>query len=183
MEHLVRVMANHWWVPLLRGIAAILFGLLALVWPGLTVYVLLVAFGVYAVIDGVMAIIISFRRRSFDENWWAWLVEGLLSLIIGVMAMAWPKTAALALIIWMAAWAIVAGVFRIVEAIRLRREIDGEWMLILSGLLSVLWGALMIYLPAAGLLSIAWLIGSFAIAIGVTMIVLAFRLRRIKNDG
>lgn len=183
MEHLVRVMANHWWVPLLRGIAAILFGLLALVWPGLTVYVLLVAFGVYAVIDGVMAIIISFRRQSFDENWWAWLVEGLLSLIIGVMALAWPKTAALALIIWMAAWAIVAGVFRIVEAIRLRREIDGEWMLILSGLLSVLWGALMIYLPAAGLLGIAWLIGSFAIAIGVTMIVLAFRLRRIKNDG
>ncbi|TWI34452.1 HdeD family acid-resistance protein [Paracoccus sulfuroxidans] len=181
MENLVRVMAENWWVPLLRGIAAILFGLLALIWPGLTVYVLLVAFGVYAIIDGVMAIVIAFRRRSSDDNWWAWLIEGLLSIVIGVMALFWPEATALALIIWMAAWAIVAGVFRIVAAIRLRREIEGEWMLVLSGLLSILWGGLMLYLPAAGLLSIAWLIGVFAIAIGLTMVSLAFRLRGIKN--
>ncbi|MDS9466513.1 DUF308 domain-containing protein [Paracoccus sp. MBLB3053] len=181
MDEMIRVMAANWWVLLLRGIAAILFGLLALIWPGLTVYVLLIFFGAFAIFDGILALFTAFQRRKTDERWWAWALDGGLSIAIGVMALFWTEATALAFIIWMAIWGVIAGVFRIVAAIRLRNEIEGEWALGLSGLLLVLWGVLMAMLPAAGLLSLAWLIGTFAILIGVTLIVLAFRLRKIKD--
>ncbi|MBT0779745.1 DUF308 domain-containing protein [Paracoccus sp. pheM1] len=180
MENLIRVMADHWWVPLLRGIAAILFGLMALIWPGLTVYALLLVFGAYAIFDGVMAIVMAFRRRPADDRWWAWALDGALSVAIGLMALFWPEATALAFIIWMAAWGVVAGIFRIIAAIRLRHEIDGEWALGLSGLLLVVWGVLLALVPAAGLLGIAWLIGLFALLIGGAMIVLALRLKGLK---
>ena len=181
MDNLVRVMADNWWVALLRGIAAILFGLMALIWPGLTVYALLIVFGAYAVFDGVMAIIVGFQRKSDDDSWWSWALDGFLSIVIGLMALFWPEATALALIIWMAVWAVVVGVFRIIAAFRLRAEIEGEWALGLSGLLMVIWGVLMALIPAAGLLSIAWLIGIFALLIGIVMIVLAFRLRGMRD--
>lgn len=181
MDKLVRVMADNWWVPLLRGIAAVLFGLMALIWPGLTVYALLIVFGAYAIFDGIMSIIIGFQRKSEDDRWWSWALDGFLSIVIGLMALFWPEATALAFVIWMAAWAVVAGIFRIIAAIRLRAEIEGEWALGLSGLLMVIWGVLMAMIPAAGLLSIAWLIGLFALLIGVVMIVLAFHLRGIRN--
>lgn len=181
MESPLRVMADHWWVPLIRGIAAIIFGLMALVWPGLTVFVLLVVFGCYAIFDGVMSIILGFWRRSSDERWWAWVLDGVLSILIGLMALFWPKAMALAFVIWMAAWGVVTGVLRIVAAARLRHEIEGEWALALSGVLLVIWGVLMALVPKAGLLSIAWLIGTFALLIGVAMIALAFRLKGAKG--
>lgn len=180
MDNLVRVMADNWWVALLRGIAAILFGLMALIWPGLTVYALLIVFGAYAVFDGVMAIIVGFQRKSDDDSWWSWALDGFLSIVIGLMALFWPEATALAFVIWMAAWAVVAGIFRIIAAIRLRKEIEGEWALGLSGLLMVIWGVLMALIPAAGLLSLAWLIGVFALLIGV-MVVLSFRLRGMRD--
>lgn len=180
MENLIRVMADHWWVPLLRGIAAILFGLMALIWPGLTVYALLLVFGAYAIFDGVMAMVIGLRRRPADDRWWAWALDGVLSIAIGLMALFWPEATALAFVIWMAAWGVVAGIFRIIAAIRLRDEIEGEWALGLSGLLLVVWGVLLALVPAAGLLGIAWLIGLFALLIGGAMIVLALRLKGLK---
>ena len=181
MDNLVRVMADNWWVALLRGIAAILFGLMALIWPGLTVYALLIVFGAYAVCDGVMAIIVGFQRKSDDDSWWSWALDGFLSIVIGLMALFWPEATALAFVIWMAAWAVVAGIFRIIAAIRLRKEIEGEWALGLSGLLMVIWGVLMALIPAAGLLSLAWLIGVFALLIGGVMVVLSFRLRGMRD--
>ena len=181
MENLVRVMADNWWVLLLRGIAAVIFGLLALFWPGLTVYLLLIVFGAYAIFDGIMAVIVAFQRKSEDDGWWAWALDGALSIIIGLMALFWPEATALALIIWMAIWAVVGGIFRIIAAFRLRAEIEGEWALGFSGLLMVIWGVLMALIPAAGLLSIAWLIGIFALLIGIVMIVLAFRLRGMRD--
>ena len=181
MDNLVRVMADNWWVALLRGIAAILFGLMALIWPGLTVYALLIVFGAYAVFDGVMAIIVGFQRKSDDDSWWSWALDGFLSIVIGLMALFWPEATALAFVIWMAAWAVVAGIFRIIAAIRLRKEIEGEWALGLSGLLMVIWGVLMALIPAAGLLSLAWLIGVFALLIGGVMVVLSFRLRGMRD--
>ena len=181
MENLVRVMADNWWVLLLRGIAAVIFGLLALFWPGLTVYLLLIVFGAYAIFDGVLSIILAFQRKSEDDGWWSWGLDGVLSIIIGLMALFWPEATALAFVIWMAVWAIVAGVFRIIAAFRLRKEIEGEWALGLSGLLLVIWGVLMAMVPAAGLLSIAWLIGLFALLIGIVMIALAFRLRGMRD--
>lgn len=181
MENLVRVMADNWWVPLLRGIAAVAFGLMALIWPGLTVYALLLVFGAYAIFDGIMSIMLGFQRKSGDDRWWSWALDGALSIIIGLMALFWPEATALAFVIWMAAWAVVAGIFRIIAAIRLRKEIEGEWALGLSGLLMVIWGVLMALIPAAGLLSLAWLIGVFALLIGGVMVVLSFRLRGMRD--
>lgn len=181
MDNLIRVMARNWWVPLVRGIAAILFGLMALIWPGLTVYALLVVFGAYAVFDGIMAIVVGFQRKSDDDHWWSWALDGFLAIVIGLMALFWPAATALAFIIWMAVWAVLAGVLRIIAAIRLRKEITGEWALALSGLLLIVWGGLMAMIPAAGLLSIAWLIGLFALLIGAVMVVLALRLRGMRE--
>ncbi|MDT1060557.1 HdeD family acid-resistance protein [Paracoccus sp. CPCC 101403] len=180
MDDLVRMMAANWWMVLLRGIAAVLFGIIALAWPGLTVYVLLLTFGAYAVFDGILALVTGYQRRKTDERWWAWGLEGLLSIAIGLMALFWTEATALAFIIWMAIWGVIAGVFRIVAAIRLRHEIDGEWALVLSGVLLVMWGLLMAMLPAAGLLSIAWLLGIFAVLIGITLIALSLRLRKLN---
>ncbi|CAM3081128.1 Uncharacterized membrane protein HdeD, DUF308 family [Paracoccus aminovorans] len=181
MDNLVRTMSDNWWVLLLRGIAAVAFGLIALAMPGLTLLVLLITFGVYAVFDGILAIVTGFRRKAQDEQWWAWALDGLLSVLIGLMALFWPAATAVAFVLWMAAWAIVAGIFRIIAAIRLRREIEGEWALGLSGLLLALWGILLVLLPAAGLLGFAWMIGTLAVLIGIVLIVLAFRLRGLKT--
>ncbi|MDQ7775853.1 HdeD family acid-resistance protein [Paracoccus aminovorans] len=181
MDNLVRIMSENWWVLLLRGIAAVVFGLIALAMPGLTLFVLLITFGVYAVFDGILAIVTGFRRKGQDEQWWAWALDGLLSVLIGLMALFWPAATAVVFVLWMAAWAIVAGIFRIIAAIRLRREIEGEWALGLSGLLLALWGILLVLLPAAGLLGLAWMIGTLAVLIGVVLIVLAFRLKRLKT--
>ena len=178
MDDIMRVMAANWWMVLLRGIAAILFGIVTLISPGLTLFALLMVFGAYAVFDGVMALVTAFQRRAEDDRWWAWALDGVLSIAIGLMALFWTGATALAFIIWMAIWGVIAGVFRIVAAIRLRHEIEGEWALALSGLLLVIWGVLMATLPAAGLLSLAWLIGTFAILIGLSLVVLAFHLRK-----
>lgn len=176
-KSILSTMRSNWWMVLIRGIAAVIFGLVALFLPGLTAYSLLLTFGIFAVVDGVFAIITGFHRKSEDDRWWAWLVEGLLSIIIGLMALFWPAATAIAIVIWIAAWAIVAGIMRIIAAIRLRREIEGEWALGLSGLLLTLWGALMAYMPVSGILSLTWLMGVFAIMIGIVLIVLSFRLK------
>ncbi|WP_134678475.1 HdeD family acid-resistance protein [Paracoccus ravus] len=178
MDELIRVMAANWWLLLLRGIAAIVFGIVALIWPGLTVYALLMVFGAFAIFDGVIALMTAFQRRPRDDRWWAWAVEGILSMMIGLLALFWTEETALAFIIWMAIWGVIAGVFRILAAIRLRDEIAGEWALGFSGLLLLIWGILMAMLPTAGLLSLAWLIGIFAALTGTALVILSLRLRR-----
>lgn len=178
-DHLRRGAASLWWVPLLRGIIAIIFGLVALFIPGLTIAVLLVVFAAYVLIDGVLAIVHGFRRREVDDRWWAWLLDGALSIGIGLLAIFWPAATALAFVFLIAAWAIIAGIMRIVAAISLRREIEGEWALGLGGVLWIALGVLMVVTPGAGLLSLAWLIGIFSLLLGVTLILFAFRLRRL----
>ncbi len=176
----LRSFADYWWVLLVRGIAAIIFGLIALFWPGLTAYAMLLTFGIFALVDGVMAIIAGFRRKGHDDNWWSWLLDGALSILIGIMAISWPVATALALVFWIAAWATVTGVMRIIAAIRLRHEIDGEWAMGLSGLLMVLWGILLVAMPASGILSLTWMFGIFTLLVGITMVVLAFRVKKLK---
>lgn len=176
----LRGFADHWWVPLIQGIAGIVFGILAILFPGPALGTLLVFFGAFAVVYGVMAVIFAFRRKGRDDQWWAWLVDGLLGIAIGLMALFWPAATALAFVIWIAAWAIVGGVMRIIVAIRLRREIDGEWALILSGVLSVVFGLLIAVLPAAGLVTITWLIGFYAILFGALLVWLSLRIRDMR---
>ncbi len=173
---------RNWWVLLVRGIAAILFGIAAFAWPGLTAAILVVMFGAYMLIDGLFGIIDSIRYRETMNNWWLFLLEGALGVIAGLLILSMPGITALVLVTFIAFWAILGGILRVVAAIQLRKEITGEWMFGLGGALSILFGVLLIAMPGAGLLSLVWLIGIWAFALGVLFIALAFRLRKTGKD-
>jgi uncharacterized membrane protein HdeD (DUF308 family) len=172
------VLSRNWWVLALRGLAAIVFGVLAFVLPGITLWALVILFGAYMLVDGIFAIVTAVRVAGREARWWLLLIEGILGVLAGLVAAFWPGLTALALLYVVAAWAIVTGILEIVGAIRLRQEIEGEWVLGLSGALQVLFGVLLVVIPApAGLLSLVWLIGAYALAFGVLLLVLAFRVR------
>ena len=172
------VISRNWWALALRGLLAILFGVAAFVVPGITLFVLVILFGAYMFVDGVLAIAAAVRAARNEARWWVLAAEGILGVLAGAIAFAWPSITALALLYVVAAWAIVTGILEIAGAVRLRREIVGEWALGLSGVLSLLFGVLLVVIPApAGILSLLWLIGAYAIAFGVMLLVLAFRVR------
>jgi uncharacterized membrane protein HdeD (DUF308 family) len=173
---LLNAFANHWWVLLLRGIAAVLFGVLAFVWPGLTLVVLVFLFGAYALVDGVTALFVGGRARA----WWM-VFAGVLGIIAGVLTFIFPGITALSLHIIIASWAIARGLFEIVAAIQLRKELTNEWLLILGGVFSIIFGVLLVLNPAAGALTMVWLIGTFTLVFGIMMIVLSFRLRGLRK--
>ena len=144
------VLAHSWWTLVLRGVFAILFGIAAFLWPGLTLGALVLLFGAYAFVDGVFAIAAALVGRSGGLPWWAMLVEGLIGVAAGIATVVWPGLTALALLYMIAFWSVATGVFEIVAAIRLRKEIQGEWALVLSGVLSVLFGLILVIFPARG---------------------------------
>jgi uncharacterized membrane protein HdeD (DUF308 family) len=179
---LMIILAGNWWALALRGLLAVLFGITAFVVPWLTLAALVLLYGAYALVDGVFAVVASLAGRTFGTPWWAMLIRGLLGIAIGIVTFVWPGITELALLYIIAAWAIVTGGFEIAAAIRLRKEIRGEWLLVLSGAISVLFGlALMVY-PAAGALAIVWLLGSYAIIFGVLLLVLGLRLRSLSQS-
>ena len=183
-QPLLPLLSRNWWALALRGLAAILFGILAFAWPGITLFVLVIFFGAYLLVDGIFAIVAAVRAAGEEARWWLLLIEGILGVVAGLVAFFWPGLTALALLYLIAAWAIVTGIMEIVAAIRLRRELVGEWALILSGVLSFIFGVLLVVIPArAGLLSLTWLIGIYAIAFGVIMLVLAFRVRGLARSA
>jgi uncharacterized membrane protein HdeD (DUF308 family) len=171
-------LSKHWWLLLMRGIAAIVFGVLAFIWPGLTLLTLVILYGVFAIVDGVLALAAAFGRTDAEVPRWWFLFTGILDIAAGVIAMFWPGITALVLIIFIGAWAIIRGVMEVIAAVQLRKEIEGEWLLVLAGVLSVLFGLGVLIYPGAGAVALAWLIAIYAIAIGVVMIGLALRLRR-----
>jgi len=175
---LLHELSKHWWLLLLRGIAAIVFGVLAFIWPGLTLLTLVILYGVFAIIDGVLALAAVFGRTGPDVPKWWLVLTGILGIGAGLIALFWPGITALVLIIFIGAWAIVRGIMEIIAAIQLRKEIEGEWLLILAGALSVLFGLGVLVYPGAGAVALAWLIGIYAIVIGVVMVMLAIRLRK-----
>lgn len=169
-------LSRYWWLLVLRGVVAILFGLLAFIWPGLTIGALVLLFGIYALIDGVSSIITGVAHRHGRDRWWL-LLEGIASIAFGLLTFFWPGITAFFLLILIASWAVVTGIFEIAAAIRLRKEIEGEWLLGLAGVLSILFGIMMFVQPGAGALALIWIIGSYAILFGILLIVLGFRLR------
>ena len=173
--------ARWWWTFIIRGIVAIAFGVLAFLAPAWGIAVLVALFGAWALIDGVTGLVGGIRSRGRDRSWWLSVLEGIVGIVAGVFAFLFPVLAAGALIFIIAAWAIVTGVFEIVAAIRLRDQIRGEFWLGLAGVASILSGVVIYLFPAAGALSIVWLIGSFAIAFGVFLLILGWRLRRINE--
>ena len=174
---MVRSLSQNWWLVLLRGVFAILFGILAFIWPGITWLTLILLFGVYAIVDGVVAIWTGISRTKETPRWWVFLVEGLIDIVAGIVALIWPGLTSLVLIYMIASWAVITGILEIVAAIRLRNEISNEWLLGLGGLVSIVLGVLLFLRPVAGGLAIIWTIGAYALIFGVLLVILSFRLR------
>ena len=173
--------SGNWWALAVRGVAAILFGLVALIWPGLTLAVLIIVYGAYAIVDGAFAIVAGFRAGGTRR--WLLLAESVFSILAGLIALFWPGITALVLLYVISLWAIFGGLLRIAGAVLLRREIDNEWTMALSGVLWILLGVVLVALPGIGLLSLAWLIGVFALGAGITLLALAFRVRGQGTSG
>jgi uncharacterized membrane protein HdeD (DUF308 family) len=176
-ESLAETLSRNWWALLLRGIVAILFGVLVFMQPGISLAALVLLFGAFAFADGLLALWTAISHRKDRENWWVLLLEGLLGVGVGALALLKPGLTALMLLFYIAIWAVATGVLEIVIAVRLRNEIQGEWMLILAGLASVAFGALLIASPGPGALAVLWLIASYAILFGVLFVFLAFRIK------
>jgi uncharacterized membrane protein HdeD (DUF308 family) len=168
---------RSWWVPALRGIFGILFGVLALMWPGLTLLTLVALFGAYALLGGIASVIGAIGHRRVDEDWWLPLLLGLVSIGAAIVAVVNPVLTTLVLVMVIAANALVTGVLDIVAAVRLRRELHGEWLLALSGIASVVFGALVFMYPLAGAIALVWMVSVYAIVTGVLLVALAVRLR------
>ncbi len=170
-------LSRNWWAIALRGLVAVLFGLAAFVWPGLTLLALVFLFGIYALLDGIFSIIAAVNNRAGNNRWWLLLLEGLVGVAAGIIAFIWPGITAFALLYLIAAWAVITGILEIAAAIRLREEIEGEWLLGLGGLLSIVFGILLFIWPGAGALAVTWLIGAYALFFGILLIILGFRVR------
>lgn len=176
-------LARWWWTFIVRGILAILFGVLAFVAPGIGIAMLVGLFAAWALIDGVTSVWTGIRTRGTDRSWWLEILEGVVSILAGLLALVLPVFAAEILVLLIGAWAIVTGAIQIWSAIRLREQITGEVWLGLAGVASILFGIVVLVYPAAGALSIVWLIGSGAIVFGVFLVILGWRLRGIHELG
>ncbi len=174
-------LARNWWLLALRGIAGILFGIAAFVWPESTLAALVLVFGAYVFVDGIFALIAGIGMRRQLNLWWLVVLEGVAGIILGVLTFRSPDITALILLSFIAAWSIITGIFEIATAARLRKMIPNEWLLILSGVVSIIFGILLIVYPGAGALSIVWLIGAYALIFGILMLVLSLRLRGARD--
>jgi uncharacterized membrane protein HdeD (DUF308 family) len=174
-------LARWWWVVVLRGVVAIVFGVLAFVAPSLGLALFVALFAIWALVDGVGSLVTGIRTRGQDRSWWIEILEGIAGVAAGVIAVLFPAFAAEVLLVLIAAWAIVTGMIEIVLAVRLRRVIEGEAWLALAGVVSILFGVVVVLFPAAGALSVVWLIGSFAMAFGVFLVLLGWRLRGVDE--
>jgi len=179
LGHDLSVLTRNWWLLLVRGIVSVIFGVLAFVWPGITLLALTLLYGAYAFLDGALCLTAAVTGSSDKSTSTGWLLfVGILGVAVGVLTFAWPGLSAFTLVTLIGAWALMIGIFEIVGAIRLRKEIEDEWLLILSGAISVLFGLAILLSPGAGALALVWAIGAYAIAAGVLMAGFALRLRR-----
>jgi uncharacterized membrane protein HdeD (DUF308 family) len=180
-HHIAGTLSRGWWLLLLRGLIAIAFGVLTWLRPGISVAALVLLFGAYALADGSLAIWNAVAGRQDQDDWWVMLLGGLVGVGIGVVTLVAPGLTALALLFYIAAWAFVTGVLEIVAAVRLRKEIQGEWVLILAGLASVGFALLLFMRPMTGALTLLWLIAAYAVVFGVLLVMLAFRARSFAS--
>lgn len=181
LEGLVKsALHRSWWLLLLRGIAAVAFGVLTFVWPQISLLTLIMVYGVYALIDGVLALIAAIRGGGMVPRWWLAL-GGVVSILAAVVAFAWPGLTALVLVYLIGFWSILRGVLEIVGAIRLRNEIANEWTLGVAGALSVIFGLILVFMPGAGALGLLWLIAAWAVLFGLLLIWVAFKVRKLAK--
>jgi uncharacterized membrane protein HdeD (DUF308 family) len=173
---------HNWWLYAVRGLVAVIFGILAFTRPEQALQALVLVFGAFALVDGIFAMFAGIASYRYFSHWWAVLLEGVTGVVIGLLTFFWPNVTALALVYFIGAWALITGIFEIVAAVQLRRVITGEWMLILGGLLSIFFGVLMFAFPLAGAVSVIWVIGIYAGFFGISEIVFAFRLYSLRRE-
>lgn len=170
-------LARNWWTVALRGVIAIIFGLATLFWPRITLATLVFLFAAFVMGSGILLIMMAFRDRVNNAHGWMLLIEGVISIMLGIFTFALPAITALVLLYFIAAWAIMIGILEIIAAIGLRKEIENEWLLLLVGIGSVIFGISLAIWPGAGALAILWTIGAYAVFFGILLLVLGFRLR------
>lgn len=180
---LVDLLSENWWMVLIRGGAALIFGLLTWFYPFISILIMVMFFGVYALIDGVLGVVIAINGRRTHQDWWLMLIWGMVSILAGIMIFFVPGITWLVLITFMAIWSLVSGILQIIAAIRLRKSIRGEGWMIVAGMLSVLVGIILFVNPVQGGIALTWVIGVYAALFGVMNIALAFRLRRFAASG
>lgn len=171
------VKQEPWWSLLLRGIFIIILGIVAFIWPGITVLVLVFLFGAFAFVDGTFATVVSLSKRKEYKHWWLMMLGGLAGIVVGILIFVWPLISALVILYLIAAWLVITGIIRIVTAIRARQEIAMGWPLSL-GIISLCFGAAIFLIPVAMLLTMLWIIAAFAIIIGIFLLVDAFQVRK-----
>ena len=180
---LVDLLSENWWMVLIRGSAALIFGLLTWFYPFISILIMVMFFGVYALIDGVLGVVIAINGRRTHQDWWLMLIWGMVSILAGIMTFFVPGITWLVLITFIAIWSLVSGILQIIAAIRLRKSIRGEGWMIVAGMLSVLVGIILFVNPVQGGIALTWVIGVYAALFGVMNIALAFRLRRFAASG
>jgi uncharacterized membrane protein HdeD (DUF308 family) len=176
------VLRKNWWALVLRGVIAILFAVITFAVPGITIAVLVTIFGFYALFDGVFAIVSTIKAVQGHRRWGAFLFEGVVGILFGLYAIIFPIAAAAVFVMFVAVWAIFTGILEITAAIRLRRHIRGEWMLILVGVLSILLGLTLVAAPVSGAVFLVWVLASYGLIFGVLLIALGFRVRRLPES-
>jgi uncharacterized membrane protein HdeD (DUF308 family) len=174
---------RNWWLLALRGLAAVIFGVLAFVWPGITLLTLIWLFGAFALVNGILSLVLATKAPKGYPRFGSLILGGLLGILAGLLTFVMPGITALGLLILIAAWALITGILEIVAAIKLRKTMTGEWMLILAGLASVAFGILLILQPAAGALVMVLWIGAYALVFGILLFVLAFKMRSLGKGG
>jgi len=179
---LTEKLSRDWWHFAVRSMLTIVFGVVALIWPGVTQLALVLLFGAFVLADGSFTIATAISARKYFKRWWALLLEGLTGLVIAAITFLWPTITALALVYFIAGWAILTGIFEIAAAIEFRKLIPGEWATIIMGMLSIIFGILLFVSPSAGALSLVWAIGFYAIFFGIVETVFAFRLRGLGRE-
>jgi len=175
-------LTSNWWLVALRGALAVIFGVIAFVWPGITFEALVLLFGIYAFADGVLVLSFGLTAAGDGEQWWPLVLGGILGIGLGVLTFARPAAMGEALVYVIGFWAIVTGLLEIVAAIRLRDVISGEWMMGLSGALSTIFGVLVVAQPNSGAIALVYLFGFYVILAGISQIGLGFRLRGLGQD-
>lgn len=172
---------RNWWMLAVRGAIGIVFGIAALIWPESTKLALVLLFGAFALADGAFAAVTGIASHGYFQRWWAILLEGLTGIVIGLQALLWPDATGLALLYFIAIWAIITGIFEVLAAIHFQQVIAGEWAIILNGLVSTLLGLLLFAFPSVGAVGLVWLIGIYAITAGIMELIFAFRLRNLLH--
>lgn len=178
----VQLMARKWWAVALRGLISVIFGIIAFAWPQLTAALMVMFFGVYVFIDGLFALIASFSMHGGLGRWWLMLIEGILGIVLGLIFLFNPAFTAAFLLILIAIWAIVTGIIEIVLAITYAKIVPDNWLMILTGILSLIFGFLLMRNPAAGILAVIWIIGMYAILFGVMVIAAGFTLKGLLHQ-